>query len=247
MPVLFLLTLLTAAPEQYACKRTAPAPVIDGRLDDPAWRKAAWSGYFVDIQGAAKPGPRFHTRMKMLWDERYLYIAAEMEEPHLWATYRQHDAVIFHENDFEVFLDPDGDTLDYFEFEINVLNTGWDLHLNKPYRMKGKADNGWEMPGLLTAVHAEGTVNDARDVDRGWSVEMALPWSAFNRGKRPARTPVADETWRMNFSRVEWRTDVVKGSYVKRPGLKEDNWVWSPQGEINMHIPERWGVVRFVN
>jgi len=234
-----------ATPEQYVCARTAQAPSIDGRLDEAVWQKAAWSGDFVDIEGAAKPKPRFRTRMKMLWDERYLYIAAEMEEPHLWATYTQHDSVIFHENDFEVFLDPDGDTLDYFEFEINVLNTGWDLHLNKPYRMKGKADNGWEMPGLRTAVRAEGTINNPGDVDRGWTVEMALPWSAFNRGKRPARAPVVGEQWRMNFSRVEWRTDVVNGAYVKRPGLKEDNWVWSPQGEINMHIPERWGVVRF--
>jgi Carbohydrate family 9 binding domain-like len=236
---------LAAAPEQYTCVRTAAAPVIDGRLDEAAWQRAAWTADFVDIEGDRKPKPRFRTRAKMLWDDQFLYIAAEMEEPHLWATYRQHDSVIFHENDFEVFLDPDGDTLDYFEFEINVLNTGWDLHLNKPYRHKGKADNGWEMPGLRTAVFADGTINQPADRDRGWTVELALPWSAFNRGKRPAKAPVAGESWRINFSRVEWRTDVVNGRYVKRPRLKEDNWVWSPQGEVNMHIPEKWGFVRF--
>ena len=26
---------------------------------------------------------------------------------------------------------------------------------------------------------------------------------------------------------------------------KEDNWVWSPQGLVDMHVPERWGVVQF--
>jgi len=45
--------------------------------------------------------------MQMLWDDECLYIAAEMEEPHLWATLTEHDSIIFHDNDFEVFLDPD--------------------------------------------------------------------------------------------------------------------------------------------
>ena len=57
--------------------------------------------------------------------------------------------------------------------------------------------------------------------------------------------PSAGDEWRINFSRVEWQTRTVEGKYEKLPGLKEDNWVWSPQGEINMHIPERWGVVKF--
>jgi hypothetical protein len=45
--------------------------------------------------------------------------------------------------------------------------------------------------------------------------------------------------------------DVIDGVYRKRVDpasgktLPEDNWVWSPQGAIDMHMPERWGVVRF--
>ena len=49
----------------------------------------------------------------------------------------------------------------------------------------------------------------------------------------------------MNFSRVEWRLRVKDGKYEKVPGTKEYNWVWSPQGVINMHVPEKWGTVRF--
>jgi hypothetical protein len=49
----------------------------------------------------------------------------------------------------------------------------------------------------------------------------------------------------MNFSRVEWQLRVRDGRYEKVPDTKEDNWVWSPQGVINMHIPEKWGTVRF--
>ncbi len=233
-----------AEPLQYSCVRAVTPVKIDGKLDDPAWQKAAWTDWFVDIQGDAKPKPRFRTRAKMLWDDEFLYIAAELEEPDVWATLTAHDSVIFRDNDFEVFLNPTGDTLNYFEFEINALNTGWDLFLDKPYRKGGKADNSWEIPGLRTAVSVDGTINDPEHRDRGWSVEIAFPWKAFQERSGKGR-PNAGETWRINFSRVEWQTRVVDGKYEKLPGLKEDNWVWSPQGVINMHVPEMWGYVTF--
>jgi hypothetical protein len=236
---------LYAQPKQYECHRVGTALKIDGRLNDAAWNKAPWSDAFIDIVGADQPAPRFRTRMKMLWDDEYLYIAAELEEPDVWATLTVHDAVIFNDNDFEVFLNPTGDTLKYFEFEINALNTGWDLFLDKPYAKGGNADNGWEMPGYKSAVAVEGTLNDPRDRDKGWSVELALPWSAFVERSGKGR-PKDGDSWRMNFSRVEWQVRVVDGKYQKVPGLKEDNWVWSPQGVVSMHVPEKWGVVRFL-
>jgi hypothetical protein len=240
-----LLASATEDPLTYECRRAQGPVRVDGRLDEAAWRGAEWTPEFVDIEGAAKPKPRFRTRARMLWDDEYFYIAAELEEPHVWATLTEHDAVIFRDNDFEVFLNPTGDTLNYFEFEINALNTGWDLFLPRPYKKQGKADNSWEIPGLKTAVRVDGTLNDPRDVDRGWVVEMAFPWEAF-RARSGKGRPVVGESWRVNFSRVEWRVDVVEGRYVKRPGLPEDNWVWSPQGIIDMHVPEKWGAVRFV-
>jgi hypothetical protein len=232
--------------ERYSAPKAAKSLKIDGYIDEAEWAAAPWTREFQDIEGSAKPKPRLRTRAKMMWDDEYFYIAAELEEPHLWATYDKHDMVIFHENDFEVFLDPDADTLHYFEFEMNALNTGWDLYLDKPYRLNGKADNSWEMPGLKTAVHLKGTLNHPKDKDEGWTLEIAIPWKALNRGPRPAVAPKPGEEWKVNFSRVEWVTDVVDGKYVKRKGLKEDNWVWSPQGVIDMHVPEKWGVVKFV-
>jgi hypothetical protein len=228
------------AQNRYECRTAATAPRIDGRIDEAAWSRARWTDWFVDIEGSAKPAPRFRTRAKMLWDDRALYIAAELEEPDVWATLREHDSVIFHDSDFEVFLDPQGNGLGYFEFEINALNTSWDLRLDKPYKDGGKPDNGWNIPGLQSAVQVRGTLNDPRDRDQGWTVEIAMPWEAF--GEKPA--PGA--TWRINFSRVEWKTQVVDGRYRIAPGTKEDNWVWSPQGRIDMHWPQYWGFVKFV-
>jgi len=219
-----------ASPKDYECPRTETPIHVDGNLDEPAWKAAAWTTDFVDIEGSAKPLPRLRTRTKMLWDDEYLYIGAELEEPDVKATLTKHDSVIFHDNDFEVFLKPPGSAPGYFEFEINALNTEWDLYLNRPYRAGGKPDNTWEIPGLMTAVTVQGTLNNQSDKDRGWTVEVAFPWSAFT-SRLPVTKPEIGSTWRVNFSRVQWTAGQPK----------EDNWVWSPQGQIDMHVPERSG------
>src|SRR5690606_6951535 len=130
-------------PKRYLCHRAETPPVIDGRLDDPAWAAVPWTEDFRDIEGDAKPKPPLRTRAKMLWDDDHFYVAAELQDPHVWATLTEHDSVIFRDNDFEVFIDPDGDSHHYLEYEINALGTDWDLALDKPYKDGGKADNSW--------------------------------------------------------------------------------------------------------
>ena len=224
----------TPAPLSYDCHRTATPIRIDGKLDDPAWQQAPWTSNFVDIEGAAKPTPRFRSRAKMLWDDNYLYIAAELEEPNVTGTLTKHDSVIFKDNDFEVFIKPLPQTESYYEFEMNALNTGWDLFLPKPYSENGKPDNSWDIAGLRTAVAIQGTLNESSDTDHGWTLEIAYPLTAFA-SRQQVPPPVPGTVWRINFSRVEWK-----------PGNpKEDNWVWSPQGVINMHVPDRWGYLHF--
>ena len=229
-----------AMARQYVAPKLARPPTIDGDVDEDAWRDVPWSDDFGDIEGDVKSRPRLRTRVKMAWDDRCLYVAAELEEPHVWATLTERDSVIFHDNDFEVFVDPDSDSHNYYELEVNALNTVWDLRLPRPYRAGGGPENAFQINGLRTAVRVDGTLNDPSDADRGWTVEIALPFAAFSR-----ETPGDGELWRMNFSRVQWATDVVDGRYVKRPGVAEDNWVWSPQGVVDMHRPERWGLLQF--
>ena len=241
---------LPFAPKRTVIYRAEEPLKIDGRLDEGAWSAASWSDPFVDIEGDLKPKPPLLTRMKMLWDDQYFYFGADIEEPNLWATYSERDSVIFHENDFEIFIDPDGDTQGYYEFEMNALNTAWDLMLVKPYRDGGPAISAWDIRGLKTAVHLRGTLNQAGDKDQGWTVEIAMPWNVLEEAAPGRRPPQTGEQWRVNFSRVEWPLEIKNGKYVKRTDgqgkpLPENNWVWSPQGAISMHMPERWGYVQF--
>ncbi len=219
---------------------------LDGKLNKAPWTECAWSDDFVDIEGDIRAKPRFRTRMKMFWAEDGLYIAAEMEEPEIWATLTERDSVIFHDNDFEVFLDPDNDALAYAELEINAFNTVWDLLLVRPYRDGGRGVDGWDIKGLRTAVHIDGHLNNPKKQSKGWSVEIHIPWHPIEEISRKDVPPKPGDQWKINFSRVEWHVDVLDGKFVKRPGFKEDNWVWSPQGVVDMHQPEQWGIVEFV-
>ncbi|MDZ7393106.1 MAG: carbohydrate-binding family 9-like protein [candidate division KSB1 bacterium] len=238
------------APRHYVCMRGWNLS-IDGALLEDAWQLAPWTEEFVDIEGEHKQKPRFQTRAKMLWDDSCFYVGAELREPDLWATLRQRDTVIFRDNDFEVFIDPDGDTHLYYELEVNALGTAWDLLLPKPYRDGGPAVNAWDIRGLRVGVRLEGTLNNPTDEDSGWTVEIAMPWVVLSECAAHPGPPLPGEYWRVNFSRVEWHTEVRGGRYekVKDPKtqqpLPEDNWVWSPQGVINMHYPEMWGFVHF--
>ena len=241
-------------PRSYEAPRTATPPTIDGRLDDPAWASASSTGPFIDIRGEDHPSPTWITWAKLLWDDTHLYIGTWLEEPHLWGTLTERDAIIYHDHDFEVFLDPDGDGEAYFEIEINVLGTEFDLFLDRTYNQGGQADIPWNLEGLRTAVFADGTINDASDTDRGWGVEMAIPWAGLVSpdGEVVTTPPSAGDVWRVNFSRVQWPLHhLATGGYERAAEVsfevhEEDNWVWSPQGAINMHIPEMWGFVHFV-
>ena len=248
----------TIQPEGYVCYRVSGAIKLDGRLDEPSWKAAPWTAYFVDIEGARKPLPRFKTHVKMIWDDKYFYIGAELEEPHVWGTLTFRDQIIYLENDFEVFIDPNSDNHEYYEIELGPLNTVWDLYLLKPYKdfITGmSADCAWELPGMKTAVSVDGTINDPRDVDKGWSVEFAIPWTALAQKAHRPSPPRHGDQWRVNFSRVEYVHDIVtsdrttadmkNNAYKNREGIPCDNWVWSPQGVINMHCPEMFGYVQF--
>ncbi|CEL97005.1 unnamed protein product [Vitrella brassicaformis CCMP3155] len=219
-------------------------PKADGRVNDSAWEHAPWSTLFADIEGEAKPMPRYNTRVKMMWDDSGLWVGSWMDEPHLMAEATEINQYIFHyDHDFEVFINCDGSTHHYYEYEVNANNIRWELTLDKPYS-DGGSPTTFNLPNIQTGTDVHGSLNDPSDTDIGWGITAHFPFKdLFALVGQEAAKPKAGDWWRINFSRVEWPLEVVNGSYVKKP--PEDNWTWTPQGIVNMHRPERWGFVVF--
>ena len=254
-------------PRQYVAYYTDTPPVFDGRLDDPVWQEVGASEPFVDISTATRP--EYDTTVKVRWDDTYLYIGAWVQDPAAWAniTHACHcispaNQVIYTDNDFEIFVDADGSNAYYKETEINAANATWDLLLNRTYTDGGEENStrvfgpaGFDMwPPAYSATYCDGALNNPRVPHSYWSVELALPLAKLAADTTASAPPVHGAYWRINFSRVEWATAVVKGAYWKEPSCQscpvpgtptEDNWVWSPMGAIAMHQPNLWGFLQF--
>ena len=241
-----------AEPPTYVCQRVRTPLLIDGRGDDISWQQAMPLSPLRDITG---PAIEHTCTIRMLWDDEHLYILADMQEPHLWATLTRRDSVIYRDPDFEVFIDPEGTGRNYLELEVNALNTIWDLFLTAPYHSANQALHDWNIPGLKSVVSLRGTLNDPSDTDEGWSVELAIPWSsitAHSHQPRRCKPPIPGTILRMNFSRVNWQVSpdpTAPHGYCKKTAadgspLPESNHVWAPTGIINIHYPEHWGYVK---
>lgn len=250
-------------PPSYICRQVHTTPEIDGIVSGAAWDSAIWSDPFVDIEeGGPKPLRPLpfarETHVKMMWDDTHFYLAAYLHEPHVWGTLTEPNSVIFMDNDFEVFLDPDSTATNYYELEVNALGTVWQLSLDKPYYLGGKATSPHQLDGVKVAVNVDGTLNDPTSIDRGWSVSMAIPFASLTVFGAHA-PPVVGDVWRVNFSRVQWPHNVVNGKYVRVPPHGTDlpqgadqlhperNIVWAPTGVVDIHRPEMWGTVTFAD
>lgn len=217
----------------YDCHKTEGKIKIDGKLNEKDWQKAVPSGEFRDIRGEGWPAPAMPTTMKMLYDDDYLYIGGTITESNITGSLTERDAIIYRDNDFEVFIDPYGDGKFYYEFECNAKGTLMDLLMDKPYINNGNYLLNWDCSGVKLAVSLDGTLNKPSDTDKAWYVEMAIPFKSLQPGNVDPRSR---KVWRMNFSRVEWL----------QKGGPEENWVWSPTGVVDIHRPDRWGFVRFI-
>ena len=230
-----LLGLALLAQPSYPVFRSVGKMKIDGKMDEPAWKATRPLSALADIRDdKSLPVPTKNTTIKMLWDDEYLYIGAYLEEDDIVAHLTQRDTIIYKENDFEVFMDPDGNGRDYFEIETSAKGAILDLIMDRPYSEGGNFFMGWDCKGMLVATSMDGTPNRPSDKDKGWGVEFAIPRRSVMWGfDSPSEHPV----WRMNFSRVE---------YLHKEG-PEENWVWAPTGKVDIHIPDKWGYVMFVD
>ncbi len=198
---------------------------IDGKADEAAWKGAAVLGPFVD-QGTGAPNASFPTngKVRLLWDDQNLYIFGELTEKEVTGGFDDKTKKIPGKDDkdgasvwtvsgqpklwtkdaLEVMIDPgpSGDNKNYFELQFNPQNKNFHAQFDD-FRQPSTEPNGpfghedWD-PKLKSAVQVHGTIDKPGDEDKGWDVEIAIPWVAF--AKNSASTPpkLGDE-WRMNF------------------------------------------------
>jgi hypothetical protein len=242
------------ASPHYYCYRTTKRPQIDGKMQDADWKAVPWLEFREIATGAAPP---FVCRAKLLWDDQYLYVGMEAKDTDVWATLgadtpppTQYAAIktgkeqfiMLADKFFKVFLDPDADGKNYLEFHVNangLVNDAWVEHgasdsLEKcldPYAVHYQ----WHCAGLQRAVHVAGTVNQPDDTDRGWSLEMAIPWSALATFSIGACPPQPGDVWKAHLG------------YVWKPAPKGENryYTWPVLGVVDCHQLDRYGYIRF--
>lgn len=250
---------------RYTAHKISGAPVIDGKLDEASWKNAVRSKPFTDlISGAAT---HLNTQAAVLWDDQNLYVAYWVEEPDVAATLTERDAPIYQDNDVELFIAGEDGYYEFeinsFGTIYEVLFFWMDAFEKKAYHLRKEFDkkakgvkpfNGvaykhprgrrigfwnWDMPGLRSAVQVEGTINNNKDTDKGWTVEIAIPWSSLKiiaEGDGRAHPPKEGDTWRMDFSRF----NVKKGNANDSGG-----WAWSSHGVWDSHVPECFTYIKF--
>lgn len=252
---------------QYTAYRVDAPPTIDGRLDETCWQRAPRSPRFADLIHGT---PGIHnTQAAVLWDDDYLYVGYWIEEPFVEATFTERDSLIYENNDVELFvagrdayyeleINALGTIYEVFfvwedayerggfhrrpEFARDApgartwLGVGFQPHPRGPRIGYWQ----WDFPGLKSAVQVDGTLNDNTDRDRGWTVELALPWHGFEALATDGRAlpPNEGDLWRMDFSRFN--------QYKAAPPANDSGgWAWSPHGVWDSHVPELFTKVTF--
>lgn len=247
--------------KRYECLRTEETMVIDGRLDEAAWSQARWSEPFGMIHdGSATP---YETRVAMLWNDDYLFVGYRVEDPDIRAVMTGfNDHVYLLDEDVEFFFAGEGY---YYELGLNALNNTYQIrwtwierlvqeqryaeleslfktpdylyYLAREGESIGRhADLSYRMPGLQHAVHVDGTLNCPAIRDRGWSVELAIPWTGLAQiAGADTVPPQAGDTLKMTAYRA----------HHDRKARSMKGWTWSVMGNNNIHIPERWNEIVF--
>lgn len=255
-------------PARYRCLRTPHPIAIDGDLTKPVWQAAPASSAFVDIV-SGKPA-WFDTRVRLLWDDDFLYFGFTAEETDVWGTLTERDSKIYEENDLEIFI---AGKDAYYEFEISACNVIYEVfwiwkdahhpggkywgppefnpstqrimtldgvggHVHPRGERWGFLD--WDCPGLRHAVKVDGTLNQRDDTDRGWSAEIAIPWSSLHLlADGRSLPPKVGDVWRIDCSRFQ---------KISEHGEELDpcaGWTWNQHGHYDSHIPEVFPYVTF--
>jgi hypothetical protein len=163
----------------FKVSKATDSITIDGKMDEASWGKteARSIDYFYNIE---KPTDQQKTTFRMLWNTDTLYAFFECEDKYLTARETKRDGAPYFDDCAELFIIPVPESLDtHFGFELNLYKASNDfIYFNNYY--KGE-DRGFKPfnPIFNAEVSINGTLNDNSDIDKGWTMELAIPLSTF--------------------------------------------------------------------
>ena len=225
--VLLLSVACARSGRDYLVHRVKGAIEIDGVLAESAWDRADKAGPFVrSLDG--KPASAA-TEARLLWDDDYLYVAFLAEDTNVSGAFFKDDEKLYTSNVVEIFLDPSGDGSHYDEIEVAPTNALFDASF------AGGARQGMDLSWSSRAKHAvrvDGTLNDPRDVDRGWTVELAIPFASLTGMPKPR--PQRGDRWKFNLYRLR-----------QGPGQPDEGQAYSPPMRGDFHALDRFATMRF--
>ncbi|MGC9318904.1 MAG: sugar-binding protein [Armatimonadota bacterium] len=130
----------------YECNRVAERPVIDGKLNDACWRKAAKTDQFVRVMKG--PADIQQTVFQVAYDDANLYLAVTCIEPqpaNIKAEVTARDlTAVMGDDAIEIFIQPDPPDGDYYQLSANSLGTRYD---GKAFEAGWNAD--WQAAGSV--------------------------------------------------------------------------------------------------
>ena len=201
--------------------------LIDGRLNEVAWKSASAVGEFQFPWWTE--GKKEGTAAKMLWDDTYLYVSFVCQDDYIWAEHEERDSPVYRDDCVEVFISPNPDSINqYYNVEMNVKGVSLDF-----YHPNVGSKEPWD-PEIRIATSVEGTLNDDSDVDRFWILEVAIPFEAYSQVAKNA-PPEAGDKWRLNLNRLGGQTNP-----------QHSQWSPSKTETVSFHAPEFFGEVVFV-
>jgi hypothetical protein len=207
----------------YGCPRKVTSLVIDGDPGEVAWHYAA-SVHEFSIAPQHRP-PTNATKAWLTWDERFLYVAFDANDPAIEATRTGRDSDTYKDDVLEIFFKTDPQEPDYYNIEINALGEFRDGY-NSP---ESRFNDGWDCPGLEVGVNVDGTLNEPDDDDDGWQLEVAIPFACLP--SLEGRAPEAGDVWLFHLARIDRGPRLEEGRELISSAPLETTW---------FHNSDRW-------
>ena len=103
-------------PKGYVCYRTQAPITIDGKITESAW-EAAPSGRMRSWTSRETSDPSRNIALvpRCFWDDKHCILPRRSRNRTFGRHFKEHDSIIFNDNDFEVFINPSGDNHSYCE------------------------------------------------------------------------------------------------------------------------------------